>query len=189
MKRLLAVSGALLTLAVLGCSDINRSTVPVELIMTVTTQPISRFDIAPNAAGCEQSIATVQIESRLLNTTVTNTSLLDVRITRYRVTYTRTDGGHQVPAAFDRSIDFLITAGSTTSDVLFHLADFGDTFNQAPFAALLPQNGGHDPETGLSVVKMNINLQIFGETLAGDRVTASTVIPLDVCYNCGGCQQ
>jgi hypothetical protein len=188
MKRLLAVSGALLTLAVLGCSDINRTSTPVALIMTVTSQPISRFDISPAAVGCDQNVATVQIESRVLNATVTNTSLLDVRITRYRVTYTRTDGGHQVPAPFDRSIDFLVTAGSTTSDILFHLADFGDTFNQAPFAALLPQNGGRDPETGLKVVKMNINLQIFGETLAGDRVSASTVIPLDVCFDCGGCQ-
>ena len=189
MKKILTVSGALLTLALLACSDINKSSTPVELLMTVTSQPISRFDLN-GGSGCDvgSPIATVQIESRLLNT-VSNSALLDVRVTGYRVTYTRTDGGHQVPATYTRSLDFLITAGSTNSNIVFHITDFGNIFTQAPFVALLPQNGGRDPETGLKTVKMNINLEIFGETLAGDRVSASTVIPLDVCFDCGGCQQ
>ena len=187
MKKFLPVFGALLTLALVACSDINRLATPVELLMTVTSQPISREDLN-GGAGCGGNIATVNIESRILNSAVANASLLDVRITRYRVTYARTDGGHLVPAPYERSMDFLVTAGSAANTVLFHLADFGDIFNQAPFVSLLPQNGGRDPETGLKVVKMNINLQIFGETLAGDRVTASTVIPLDVCFDCGGCK-
>ena len=187
MKKILPVFGALLTLALAACSDINRQATPVQLLMTVTSQPISREDLN-GGTGCSGNIATVNIESRILNSNVSNPGLLDVRIRRYRVTYSRTDGGHLVPAPYERSLDFLVAAGSATNSVLFHLADFGDIFNQAPFVALLPQNGGRDPETGLKVVKMNINLQIFGDTLAGDAVTASTVIPLDVCFDCGGCQ-
>ena len=101
---------------------------------------------------------------------------------------TRTDGGHAVPAPFDRSIDFLITAGSTTSTILFHLADFGDTFNQAPFASLLPQNGGRDPETGKPFVQMDVILEVFGETLAGERVSGSARSPLTFCFHCNGCR-
>ena len=191
MKKFLVASGALLTVTLLSCSDINRSTTPVQLLMSVTSQPIQRFDLAPNAAGCslDSTIVITQIESRLLNDQAINPANLDVRINRYHVSYTRTDGGHQVPAPYDRTADFIINSGTTTSDVVFHITDFQQIFTQAPFVALLPQNGGRDPETGLKVVKMNITIQIFGETLAGDRVTASTTFPLDVCFDCGGCQQ
>jgi hypothetical protein len=190
MKKFLVASGALLTLTFLSCSDINRSATPVQLIMSVTSQPIQRFDLAPNAAGCstDSTIVITQIESRLLNDQSLNPGLLDVRITHYHVSYSRTDGGHQVPAPYDRTTDFIISSGTTTSDIVFHITDFQQIFNQAPFVALLPQNGGRDPETGSKVVKMNITIQIFGETLAGDRVSASTTFPLDVCFDCGGCQ-
>ena len=189
MKKILPVFGALLTIGLLSCSDINRMNIPLELIITPTSQPIQRFDLN-GGSGCSggATIVILQIQSRVLDSTVANPSLLDVRINRYRVTYARTDGGHLVPAPYERTLDFLLGAGTTASNVVFHITDFQQIFSQAPFVALLPQNGGRDPETGLKVVKMNITLQIIGETLAGDRVAASTTIPLDVCFDCGGCQ-
>jgi hypothetical protein len=58
---------------------------------------------------------------------------------------------------------------------------------QAPFAALQPVNGGRDPETGKAFVKLEIILTIFGQTLAGERVSGTTRIPLDFCFACNGC--
>jgi hypothetical protein len=34
---------------------------------------------------------------------------------------------------------------------------------------------------------MDVLVELFGETLAGERVSGSTRFPLDFCYNCGGC--
>ena len=62
-----------------------------------------------------------------------------------------------------------------------------NAFNLAPFAALQPQNGGKDPETGFGFVKMDIILTVFGETLAGERVQGSARFPVNFCFNCGGC--
>jgi len=62
-----------------------------------------------------------------------------------------------------------------------------DALSQAPFAALQPQNGGRDAETGRPVVKLEVILEVFGETLAGDNVFDSTVFPLEFCFGCGGC--
>jgi len=59
--------------------------------------------------------------------------------------------------------------------------------SQAPFAALTPSGGGRDPETGKTVVTMDVILTIFGDTLAGERVSGSTRLTLDFCYSCGGC--
>ena len=103
-----------------------------------------------------------------------------------RVTWARTDGGKQVPAPVDQSMNLLVPAAGTSSDFVFHLSNF-NIFDQAPFAALLPQNGGKDPDTGLARLEFNVTVTVFGETLAGDSVSASTTFPLEICFNCGGC--
>lgn len=184
---LIAVASAIL---IGGCNgELSQNSAPVDLVISTTAQPIQRFDLAGGTGcGLGATIVQVQIQSIVKNPAGTNTAFLDVRLKHYHVSYTRTDGGTQVPLPYDRTMDFLITAGTPSSDVIFHITDFQQIFSQAPFAALLPQNGGRDPQTGSNVVKMNITLTIFGETLAGDNVAASTSFPLDVCYNCGGCQ-
>jgi len=179
---------ALLGLSIACNNDINKSSAPVELLMHTTTQAIQTFDLnATTSTACTQNVSEFQIENRVKNPATTNTSFLDVRLTRYRVVWTRTDGGKQVPATVDRAMDLLIPAGGTSSSALFHLADLG-ALNQAPFPALRPENGGKDPDTGLTVVKFNITTTIFGQTLAGDSVAASATIPFQACFNCGDCQ-
>jgi hypothetical protein len=58
---------------------------------------------------------------------------------------------------------------------------------RAPFVALQPQNGGRDPETGRTVVQVDVTVEVFGETLAGDNVYDATTFPLESCFACGGC--
>jgi hypothetical protein len=112
-------------------------------------------------------------------------NFVQVRVNRYRISYRRTDGGTLVPAPFVRSMDTLVGSGSTTSATftVFELT----ALSQAPFAALLPHNGGRDPETGQPTVKMNVIVEVFGETLGGDNVYDSTAFPIEFCYGCGGC--
>jgi hypothetical protein len=90
-----------------------------------------------------------------------------------------------VPAPFVRSIDTLVQSGAPIGSK-FTVVE-ADAVTQSPFAALLPQNGGRDAETGRPVVKLEVILEVFGETLAGDNVYDSTAFPLEFCYACGGC--
>jgi hypothetical protein len=171
----------------LSCSDLGKKNGPVTLIVTAT-QTLQRIDLEGSANGCDQNIATVEIRSLPLqggNVPIDN-RFNDVILTSYRVSYVRTDGGHQVPEPFVRSTTGTISGGSAGS--LNGLQAFvPNALNQAPFAALLPQNGGADPETGKPFVQMDILLEVFGETIAGERVSGSTRIPLDFCFHCGGC--
>ncbi|MEA2569581.1 MAG: hypothetical protein QOI24_1582 [Acidobacteriota bacterium] len=176
-------------LAALSCSEVNRQSSPVLLTLT-NSQNFNQIDLS-GGAGCTGSVGTVLIETRTIQNTANqgvdvNNRLNDVRITRYRVSYSRTDGGKMVPAPFVRSMDVLIAPGGSATLSRFLVLE-GDAFNQAPFAALLPQNGSRDPETGRPIVKMEVVLEVFGETLAGENVSASTRFPLDFCYACGGC--
>jgi hypothetical protein len=184
-SKLLAVV-ALAALSVSGCSgELTESAAPVELLVT-TTQRLTVLDIEPgNEATCGTAIATINMQVRP-RTPEGSGPQSQVRISRYRVSYRRTDGGTVVPATFVRALDLLIApGGSAGSD--FTVFQLG-AFSQAPFAALLPQNGGRDAETLRDVISMEVFLEVFGETLGGDNVFDSTVIPLDFCYDCEGCR-
>lgn len=178
--------------AAFSCSnEFSRSSSPVELIVT-NSQVIQQIDLNGNGSSgntnCNLDIGTVSVQALLkdANTNV-DQRFNDVRITRYRVSYVRTDGGTLVPAPFVRSIDMLVTAGAAPSSVSKFLILTGDSLTQAPFASLLPNNGGRDPETGRATVRMDVVMELFGETLAGSNVSGSTRFPLDFCFNCGGC--
>ena len=186
-RKSIALAAAVLAAAVLaGCSsELTSNSAPVDLIVT-NTQNIHTLDIAPNDdADCDESVGTINMQVVAKNSSVGG-DFNQVRVTRYRVSYQRTDGGRQVPSSFVRSVDTLIGVGSSGSLTQFVILE-GSAVNQAPFAALLPQNGGRDPDTGQRTVKMDVIVEIFGETLGGDNVYDATRFPLDFCYDCGGC--
>lgn len=189
MKRVTStlMTAAVAALLVLGCSgDINRSSSPVELVVT-NTQNLNQIDLEPNAANCNQDIGTILMSAIVKNSNTSDNRFNDVRITRYRVSYVRTDGGHAVPSSFVRSIDTLLTANGGNTSLSKFLVIESDALNQAPFASLLPVNGNRDPETGRPVVKMDVIVEIFGQTIAGENVSGSTRFPIDFCYHCQGC--
>jgi hypothetical protein len=187
MKTIAAV--ALLALGAMSCSsELTDSAAPVELIVT-NSQTLSVLDINPPVGdtSCAQPGGTINMQViRKSNTSEADPAFLAVRVTRYRVSYRRTDGGTLVPAPFVRSLDTLIQPGSSSGSN-FTILELG-AFSLAPFAALQPQNGGRDAETGRPFIRMEVFVEVFGETLAGDNVADSTSFPLEFCYGCGGCR-
>ncbi|HJQ36850.1 MAG TPA: hypothetical protein VKB93_06910 [Thermoanaerobaculia bacterium] len=185
-KRNSLIVAAALAAALSGCSgELANNSSPVELVVT-NTQTISRIDLA-GGAGCTGTVGAINMTVIPKNGSAIG-DFLQVRVTRYRVSYQRTDGGSQVPQSFVRATDQLLSVGSSASPLSNLVVLETDAINQSPFAALLPQNGGRDPVTGRPVVQMDVIVEIFGETLSGDRVYDATRFPLDFCYQCNGCQ-
>lgn len=185
-KNLKLLAVVLLATSLLSCSgELTDSAAPVELVVT-NTQNLRIIDIGPNDdPDCDENVGTINMQVIPKSTNATG-NFVQVRVTRYRVSYQRTDGGTQVPAPFVRSIDTLIGVGESGTLSTFTILE-PDALNHAPFAALLPQNGGRDPQTGRPIVKLEVIVEIFGETLGGDNVYDATRFPLDFCYGCGGC--
>ncbi len=184
-KNLTIVAAAMLAATVFGCSsELTNNAAPVEFVVT-NTQTLQRLDISPNDdPDCDASVGTINMQ--VIPKGGASGDFVQVRVTRYRVSYQRTDNGRQVPAPFVRSVDTLIGAGESGSLTQFVILE-ASAVNQAPFAALLPQNGGRDPDTGQRTVKMDVIVELFGETLGGDTVYDSTRFPLDFCFDCDGC--
>lgn len=177
-RTLVALSALGLGLLAAGCNEANRNQSPVELVAS-TVQERLLIDFANPAAG---NLGTIQIRAIPKGGTISQ--YMDVRLINYRVSYRRTDGGTQVPASFIRSTSGIIPVGGAAQSLNDFTVLQSEALNQAPFAALLPQNGGRDPETGNSVVKMEAFVEIFGETLGGERVRAAVTIPLWFCVGC-----
>lgn len=172
----------------LSCSsnELTSSAAPVALVLS-NTQDIDLIDLLPGAPGCDTNIGTIQIRSILKDPTPgVDQRFNDVRLRRYRVTYRRTDGGTLIPQPFVQSLDLFIPANGQSDLGSFRIFQ-RESITQAPFAALLPTNGGRDPQTGRRVVSMDVILEVFGETLAGVNVSGSTTFPISFCYDCGGC--
>ena len=174
-----------------SCSnEFTNSAAPVELIAT-NEQTLQLIDLNGDPEGesaCQQNVGEIILRA-LLKAPLGDVDqrFNDVRVTRYRVSYARTDGGTLVPSPFVRSVDILVPAGGGQTNVASFVVLQADAVVQAPFAALRPQNGGRDPETGRQVVRMDVIMDFFGETLSGSNVTARTRFPLDFCFGCGGC--
>ena len=183
---------AVAAFAVVSCSnEFARSSSPVALIVT-NTQAVQRIDLAGNGNSgntkCDQDIGVINISARLKAADVnTDQRFNDVRITRYRISYRRIDGGTLVPAPFVRPIDILVPADGSNANLSKFQVFTSDAVFQAPFVSLAANNGGRDPETGRTVVTLEVILEVFGQTLAGTNVSASTSFPLDFCIGCGGC--
>lgn len=186
-KNLLAAAIAIAALGVLSCgTELTDNAAPVELVVT-NTQNLRIVDVDPavDDTSCDENIGTLNLQVLQKRTPPEGvpTTFNQVRVTRYRVSYRRTDGGTLVPSPFVRSIDTLVGVGQTSGSN-FTVLEL-DVFRRAPFASLLPQNGGRDPETGRTFVKMEVIVEVFGETLAGENVYDATTFPLDFCYRCG----
>ena len=184
-------AGAAVLMAVsmfaLSCTnEFNNDAAPV-LIVVTNEQEIDTIDLLSGAAGCDTNIGTILIQSILKDPNITvDQRFNDARFTRYRVSYRRTDGGTLIPQPFTQAIDILVGTNSSAPLGRFRIFNT-EQVNQAPFAALLPSNGGRDPETNRRTVSMEVTLELFGETLAGTNVSGRTTFPLTFCYDCGGC--
>ena len=190
MKKISTVAALALAVAVLGCNgELNEGAAPVELVAT-TTQNLQLLDLDPTIAAvdpdCDENVGTVNLQVLSKGRTDLTGPANQVRVTRYRVSYQRRDGGRLVPAPFVRPMDTLIGVGGTSGLSEFVVVE-PDAINLAPFAALQPQNGGRDPDTNRSIIEMDVIMEFFGETLGGDNVYDATRFPLDFCFGCGGC--
>jgi hypothetical protein len=170
----------------LGCNsnDLTKSASPVALIVS-NTMTFHHIDVA-GGTNCDQLWGTIQMQAIAKNSNSPVTTFNQVRISRYQVSYQRTDGGKLVPAPYVRTLDMLLDVGGAATGGKF-IVMAPDAFLQAPFAALFPNNGGVDPDTGRAFVQMDILVEVFGQTLAGESVSGSTRFPMDFCYNCSGC--
>jgi hypothetical protein len=99
-------------------------------------------------------------------------SLMNVEMESYEVTFTRADRGTRLPVSFVRGIFGQAPVNGTYD--LENAPILGpDQLENPPLSDLLFENGGVDDETGDPRITLNLRLRFFGRTLSGDEVATA----------------
>jgi len=166
-----AAVGAVLALAMAGCSadyvEGDRSTVLL-LIESINNGAPIMSDVRGSGDNPEtivNCLAEVKVSARTKNPTQTATAVQDVRLTRYQVSYRRSDGrgveGVDVPYTISGNMTITVPAGGDTTTFSVDLVRHQ--------AKLLPPLSNI---TGLQLVTMFADVTLNGATISGSNVSA-----------------
>jgi len=169
-----AAVGTALALAMAGCSadyvEGDRSTVLL-LVESINGGAPVLSDVrgaGDNPNTIVNCLAPVTVSVRTKNPQVAGTAVQDVRLTRYEVSYRRSDGrgveGLDVPYTISGNMTITVPVGDTTTfsvDLVRHQAK------------LLPPLSNI---TGLQLVTMFADLTLNGATISGSNVSAQGTV-------------
>jgi hypothetical protein len=170
-----AAVGAVLALAMAGCSadyvEGDRSSVLL-LIESINDGAPVMSDVrgsGENPDTIVNCLTQVKVSVRAKNPTLTATAVQDVRLTRYEVSYRRSDGrgveGVDVPYTISGNMTITVPAGGDTTSFPVDLVRHQ--------AKLLPPLSNI---TGLQLVTMFADVALNGATISGSNVSAQGTV-------------
>jgi len=175
MNRL-PIALAFLSLFLWGCEERTDQSGDGGVILSV-----SDFDGLPAEVGVNLlqlagflSVGEITIDSHQKDPSGTTSSLMNVEMDSYEVTFSRADTGTLLPPPLVQKI-FGVTPinGSQTYENLRILTL--EQIESRPLSDLLFVNGGFDKETGLDFIRLNLIMRFFGRTLSGDPVQTAPI--------------
>lgn len=136
---------------------------------------VSDFDGLPSTVSASAdappiSIGTLNVASIPKDASATTSDLQTVELRSYEVAFTRRDTGRRVPPTLVGALFGNITVGGriTLSNLPIMLSD--QTQN-SPIVDLA--RSGSDPETGTTVIVLDVTMRFFGRTISGDNIVSA----------------
>ena len=180
MKRITPVFVTLaLALVVWSCG--GSSTLDNSEATVFLTIDISEY--TPDIDICLQqsdlSITSMEISSETKDPTGNTSAQMDVNLQRWVVRPYRTDGGTTASPEWTYDQAVFVPAGGSASLSNYRVYPL-EFLKELPLAYLLPENGGYDPETGNTNIRESFELQIYGQTVSGKKVST---VPVSIGFN------
>jgi hypothetical protein len=174
-KTLVALA---LVLAVGACESRTDKTDGGGVILSIEDFDGLPFLVSVNGTLVVQ-VEEITVANVAKNSTAPTSTLMNVEIHSYEITFTRGDDGTRLPVAFVRGMFGVAPVNGTF--VLENAPILGfDQLTNPPLSDLLFENGGVDTETGRPRITLNLRLRFFGRTLSGDEVqTAPAPFTID----------
>lgn len=161
------LSAALLLLAVAGCSQRTERTDGGGVLLSISDFGTLPLQVSVGGATSNFQIDAITIQSVSKDPTGTTGPLMDVELSSYQITYSRTDRGTRTPPTLVGNIFGNVPVNGTNiiNGMPFVLSP---QLNAQPLLDL--ENRGIDSETGSAVVGLRIGVQFFGKTIGGQSV-------------------
>ena len=141
-------------------------------------------DIDICAQFFDLTVTKMNVKSTPVSSSGVLTTAHDVNLTRWVITPYRTDGGSEVSPEWSYDQAVFVPAGGEADLENYRVYPL-EFLSESPLANLLPENGGVDPETGNTNIRQSLELQMFGQTVAGKRV-ATDPVPIAFNFFCNG---
>jgi hypothetical protein len=163
------LSAGLLLLALAGCDSRTERTDGGGVLLTISdfgTLPLT-ISVNDTTTPDRFQIDDITITSVVKDTGGTTSPLMNVELSSYQITYSRTDQGTRLPPTLVGSIFGTVPVSGTN-------VINGMPIVLAPQLTSLPLSDlsarGIDSETGSAVVGLRVGIQFFGRTLGGQNV-------------------
>ena len=154
---------------VAGCSGGNHSADDAADIVLSVDIPQGIADVAVNQ-GEDVAIPSLLIKSQAKAPGRPMTVQNDVVLNEWVVTFTRTDGGTAASPEWRNYYNVYVPAGGNASLDNYRVMPV-EFLRQPPLNQLWPENGGFDKETGQDNIRQKLRIDIYGKTVAGQRVS------------------
>jgi len=153
-----------------SCGDVARTgRAPVYLVIDSLPSPV-RSDVTRTAA--DSGVAVLRISPKDIVTLPSPSTNNDVTVTRYRVTYRRSDGrnvqGVDVPYAFDGAST--VTVGGTATSTLGFTLVRDVAKREAPLAQLA---------INPAVITTIADVTFYGRDVVGNEISATGAVQID----------
>lgn len=152
-----------------GCSGGNHSADDEANILLSTDIPQGIADVAVNQSG-DVAIPSLTIKSQAKAPGTVLSQQSDAILNEWVVTFTRTDGGTVTSPMWRNNYSVYVPAGGNASLSNYRVMPV-EFLSQPPLNQLWPQNGGFDKETGKDNIRQKIRVDIYGKTVAGQKVS------------------
>lgn len=157
----------LLALSLAGC---NARTDRSEGSVLLSVSDFNALPTAVSAVSGPFSIGSVTVSNIPKDPSGTTSDLQTLEMRSYEVRFTRRDTGRRVPPALVGALFGNIPVGGTTTynNLPFMMSD---QTQSSPIVDLA--RSGSDPETGTTVIVLDVSLRFFGRTLSGDNIVSA----------------
>ncbi len=168
-QRLLTLGS--LVLALWGCQSRTDKADSGGVLLSITDFNGLPISVSASDPGELAQIGQLTVSNVATDPSGTTSTLMNVEIQSYEVTFTRADNGTRQPP---RLVNYIFGIAPVNGTFVLDNGPFmrADQFNTQPILDL--KNFGIDTETGSRVIRLNVGLRFFGHTLSGKSVESST---------------
>jgi hypothetical protein len=130
------------------------------------------YSVADAVALGGAAIETLTLVSVVKDPDGVTSSLMDVELQSFEVSFQRADTGTRLPPVLVRTFPGVIPVnGTLTINGMFFMLE--GQLENPPLSDLLAINGGLDEETGSQTILIDVSIVFFGRTLSGGEVQSA----------------
>lgn len=178
-RTLAAVATAFLAVVVAGCTGNHSADTEADVFITVDIQEgVADVNIALPA---DVFIANMTFRSQSKAPGAALSAQQDAILTDWVVTPSRTDGGTKASPVWRWYYNVTVPAGGQANLQNYRIFP-SDYFRQMPLVQLFPENGGIDVETGKRTIRQRLDVEVFGKTVSGRRLSVQFPVTVNFYY-------